>query len=69
MLGELEPLPLIIRGLVLAVENVRHLGKRFVIQTPDRLSMLEHERHFMTAHFEHRARAGLAIEFESSEDR
>src|SRR6202000_2156262 len=56
MLGELQALGLIVRADALAVHGVGPCQHFFVDQPADNLTVLENERHFTRAHFEHRAR-------------
>src|SRR5436305_3328495 len=57
MLGELQALRLIIRADALAIERVGAREHSLVHQAADDLPMLQDERHFARAHFEHRAAA------------
>src|ERR1700727_1160095 len=54
VLRQLEALVLIAGGRVRAVEGIRRAGKLFVHQPPDRLAVLQQERHIAAAHFQHR---------------
>src|SRR3954471_3597598 len=57
MLGELQPLRLVVRADTLAVQGVGPRQHLLVDQPADDLAVLEDERHLARAHFEHGARA------------
>src|SRR5258705_3153915 len=57
MLAQLQALRLVVRADALAVHGLGPRQHFFVNQTADDLAMLEDERHFARAHFQHRARA------------
>src|SRR5271166_5832025 len=61
MLRQLEPLVLVVRVRVRAIEFVRRAGEFFVHQAPDRLAVLEQERHVAAANLEHRARGRAPV--------
>src|ERR1700735_11733 len=54
VLRQLEALVLIAGGRVRAVEGIRRAGKLFVHQPPDRLAVLQQERHLPAAPLQHR---------------
>src|SRR3984957_18215706 len=54
VLRQLEALVLIAGGRVRAVEGIRRAGKLFVHQPPDRLAVLQQERHIAAPHFQDR---------------
>src|SRR6267154_977661 len=57
MLAQLQALRLIVRADALAVHGVGPRQHFLVYQPADDLAVLEDERHFARAHFQHRARA------------
>lgn len=54
MLGELEPLRLIIGAEIEAVKSLRTFQHVLVDETADDLPVLQNERHFVAADLEHR---------------
>src|SRR5580704_7087877 len=60
MLRQFEALRLIVRADAAAVKLVRPRQHFLVDQAADDLAVLEDERHFARAHFQHRARAQAA---------
>src|SRR3984957_4781648 len=60
MLGEFQALRLIVRADALAVHRIRPPQHFLIDQAADDLAMLENERHFARAHFQHRTRAFAA---------
>src|SRR5580700_6428485 len=60
MLRQLEPLRLVVRADAFAIELRRPRQHLLVDQPPNRLAVLEDERHLARAHFEHGARAAPA---------
>src|SRR5271157_5993391 len=57
VLRQFEALGLVVRADAAAVKLVRPRQHFLVHQTADDLAVLENERHFARAHFQHRARA------------
>src|SRR5580704_3522390 len=57
MLGQLQPLRLIVGANALAVHGVGPRQHFLVDEAADDLAVLEDERHFAQAHFQHRARS------------
>ena len=57
MLGELQPLRLVVRADALAIHRIRPRQHFFVDQPADDLAVLQDERDLARAHFEHGARA------------
>ena len=61
MLGELQPLGLIVRAdAARAIEFVRHLGERLINQPADDLTIFDQIGHVMGAHLQHRPAAAAA---------
>lgn len=60
MLGQFQALCLIVRAEICAVERLRPLQHVLVDQPSDDLAVIEDERHFVAAHFEHGPAAGAA---------
>src|SRR6185312_6049184 len=60
MFGQFQALRLVIRADAAAIELIRSGEHLLVHQATDDLPMLEDERHFARAHFEHGARAQSA---------
>src|SRR2546429_8943573 len=60
VLRELEPLRLVVRADVLAVERRGPLQHALIDEPAHDLPVLEDERHLARAHLEHRARAAPA---------
>src|ERR1700756_2187492 len=57
MFAQLQALRLVVRADALAVHGLGPRQHFFVNQTADDLAMLEDERHFARAHFQHSTRA------------
>ena len=61
MLRQLQPLVLVVGARVRAIELVRRAGEFFVDEAPDRLGVLEQERHVAAANLEHRPRGRAPV--------
>src|SRR5690349_14724264 len=57
MLRQLQALRLIVRAEVLPVKRIGPCRELLIDKTPDRLPVLQNERHFMASDFKHGARA------------
>ena len=56
MFGELQPLPLIVRGDAGAVQRIRQRQHLLIDEAADDLTVLENEGHFTRTHLGPRAR-------------